>query len=142
MATFRNALREGSLAALRRVPKSDLHNHAYAGGNREWVAREMGHDIAPLERPLNSMSAMHAWVDRQFGSVFAGPNGRLKAFEATFVQARYDGVTFTHVGLQAQSCRLRHAVELLEVFDWLTVFVSGKIERFVEPDRTQAHRPC
>jgi adenosine deaminase len=98
MTTFQNALREGSLAALRRVPKSDLHNHAYAGGNREWVARELGHDIAPLERPLNSMSEMHTWVDRQFGSVFAGPEGRLKAFEATFVQARYDGVTRLEVG--------------------------------------------
>jgi len=86
------------LDALRSIPKSDLHNHAYAGGNREWVARVAGRDIAPLDRPLNSMAEMHGWVDRQFGSVFAGPIGRLKAFEATFVQARHDGVTRLEIG--------------------------------------------
>jgi adenosine deaminase len=98
MTSFQDALRTGSLEALRSIPKSDLHNHAYAGGNREWVTREARRDIAPLERPLNSMAEMHAWVDRQFGSVFAGPNGRLRAFEATFVQARHDGVTRLEVG--------------------------------------------
>jgi adenosine deaminase len=98
MTAFQDALRAESLEALREIPKSDLHNHAYAGGNREWVARETGRDIAPLEQPLNSMPKMHAWVDRQFGSVFAGRAGRLKAFEATFVQARYDGVTRLEVG--------------------------------------------
>lgn len=98
MASFQNALRQGSLAALRCIPKSDLHNHAYAGGNREWVARETGRDIVPLVRPLKSMSEMHAWVDHQLGPVFAGSKGRLKAFEATFIQARHDGVTRLEVG--------------------------------------------
>src|SRR5215510_1308215 len=97
MASF-NALRAGDLLALREIPKSDLHNHAYAGGNREWVARATGRDIAPLNRPLKSMAEMHDWVDRQIGAVFAGPQGRLKALEATFVQARHDGITRLEVG--------------------------------------------
>jgi len=103
MTTFQYALRAQSVRALQEIPKSDLHNHAYAGGNREWVARATGRDISPLERPLNSM---HEWVDRQFGSVFAGPEGRLKAFEATFVQARYDGVTRLEVGEDAWAITL------------------------------------
>jgi adenosine deaminase len=98
MASLQDALGAGNLEALREIPKSDLHNHAYAGGNREWAARVTGRDIAPLERPLTSMAEMHVWVDRQFGSVFAGSEGRLKAFEATFVQARFDGVTRLEVG--------------------------------------------
>jgi adenosine deaminase len=98
MTSFQEALRAGSLEALRSIPKSDLHNHAYAGGNRAWVSRVTGCDIPPLDRPLNSMAEMHAWVDRRFGSVFAGPAGRLKAFEATFIQARYDGVTRLETG--------------------------------------------
>ncbi len=96
--SFTDALEAGSLEALRQVPKSDLHNHALAGGNREWVRGMTGHDIAPLEKPLGSMAEMHAWVGRQFGPVFAGPEGRLRAFEATLVQARYDGVTRIEVG--------------------------------------------
>jgi hypothetical protein len=61
MTSLEHALRAEDLEALRSIPKSDLHNHAYAGGNREWVARMMGRDIAPLQRPLNSMAEMHAW---------------------------------------------------------------------------------
>ena len=63
--SFQDALRTGSLETLRTIPKSDLHNHAYAGGNRAWVSRVTGRDIAPLDRQLNSMAEMHAWVDRQ-----------------------------------------------------------------------------
>jgi adenosine deaminase len=62
------------------------------------VARVTGRDIAPLERPLTSMAEMHVWINRRFGSVFAGSEGRLKAFEAAFVQARFDGVTRLEVG--------------------------------------------
>ena len=50
----------------------------------------MGRDIASLERPHDSMPEMHEWVDHQFGSDFAGPQERLKAFETTIVQPRYD----------------------------------------------------
>jgi hypothetical protein len=98
MTSFKDALKAGDVEALRKVPKSDLHNHAYAGGNREWVSRLTERDIAPLDRPLSSMAEMDAWVDRQFGSAFAGADGRLIAFEATFVQARYDGVTRLEAG--------------------------------------------
>jgi hypothetical protein len=39
-----------------------------------------------------------AWIEDQLGSVFSGPTGRLRAFEATSVQAKYDGVTRLEVG--------------------------------------------
>jgi hypothetical protein len=44
------------------------------------------------------MAEMHAWVEDRLGSVFNGPNGRLRAFEAAFVQARYDGVARLEIG--------------------------------------------
>jgi adenosine deaminase len=98
MIQLQDALRIGSLEALRSVPKSDLHNHAFGGGNRAWVARATGRDIAPLARPLSSMSDMHRWVDEHLGPLFKGPRGRLTAFEATLVQAKFDGVTRLEVG--------------------------------------------
>jgi adenosine deaminase len=39
------------------------------------------------------MAEMNAWVEDRLGSLFSGPTGRLRAFEATLVQAKYDGVT-------------------------------------------------
>src|SRR6516162_4771307 len=98
MTSLQEAVKTGNLEALRSVPKSDLHNHAFGGGNRAWVARVTGCDVAPLDRPLNSIAEMHAWVDRHLGALFVGPAGRLNAFEATFVQAQFDGVTRLEIG--------------------------------------------
>jgi Adenosine deaminase len=97
-ATFQDALKTGDVNARRTIPKSDLHNHALAGGHRALVSAWAGRDIAPLDRPLPSMADMHAWVEDRLGSLFNGPAGRLRAFEATFVQAKYDGVTRLEIG--------------------------------------------
>jgi len=97
-AAFREALVTGDIAALRKSPKSDLHNHAFAGGEREFVKLRTGQDIQPLQKPLRPMDEMHAWVDKNFGGVFEGAAGRLLAFEATLIQAKKDGVTRLNTG--------------------------------------------
>ncbi len=96
--TFQQALVAGDVSALQKCPKSDLHNHAFAGGERKFVKQRTGHDIQPLQKPLQSMDEMHAWIDKNFGDVFEGSAGRLLAFEATMVQAKKDGVTRLDVG--------------------------------------------
>src|SRR5215813_12260674 len=95
---FQDVLKTGDVRALRAIPKSDLHNHAFAGGHRALVSEWAGRDIAPLDRPLTSMAEMGAWVEDRLGSLFNGPKGRLRAFEAAFVQAKYDGVTRLEIG--------------------------------------------
>lgn len=97
-ALFQEALAEGDKAALRKCPKSDLHNHAFAGGCRQFVKRKTVRDIQPLQAPLNSMDDMHGWVAENFGDVFDGADGRILAFEATLVQAMNDGVTRIDTG--------------------------------------------
>jgi len=95
---FQTALETGDLDAIRRIPKSDLHNHFFLGGNRALVSEWAGKDIAPLDHKLGCMAEMHEWVQAHFGTLFAGPQGRLKAFEATLVQAKLDGVTRLETG--------------------------------------------
>jgi adenosine deaminase len=97
-SSFRTALETGDLEAIRRVPKSDLHNHFFLGGNRTLVSGWAGKDIAPLDHKLSCMAEMHEWVQAQLGRLFAGAQGRLKAFEATLVQAKLDGVTRLETG--------------------------------------------
>ena len=96
--SFQDALQTGDIGAIRAFPKSDLHNHALAGGHRALVSQWAGRDIAPLDRPLASIAEMHAWVDDRLGPLFNGAEGRLRAFEATLVQAKHDGVTRLEVG--------------------------------------------
>jgi adenosine deaminase len=98
MPSFQAALERGDPEALRRFPKADLHNHFFCGGNRALVSQWAGYDIAPLDRKLASMAEMDEWVQSRFGRLFAGAPGRLKAFEATLVQARLDGVTRLDTG--------------------------------------------
>jgi len=38
MTSFQEALKTDSLEALRSFLKSELHNHAFGGGNRAWIA--------------------------------------------------------------------------------------------------------
>jgi len=96
--SFQDALKTGDLRALRAIPKSDLHNHSIGGGHPPLVSEWAGRDIAPLDRPLASMAEMGEWVEDRLGSLFSGPTGRLRAFEAPFAQAKYAGVTRLEVG--------------------------------------------
>ncbi len=58
-SSFRTALETGDLDAIRRVPKSDLHNHFFLGGNRTLVSGWADKDIAPLDHKLSCMAEMH-----------------------------------------------------------------------------------
>jgi adenosine deaminase len=101
MSAFTDALEAGDLAALRRIPKADLHIHGIGGGDRDFLRERTGVDIAPVEGIFHSMAEMHAFSDRRLAPVFVGPVGRALALEATFVQARKDGVTRIEVGTDA-----------------------------------------
>jgi adenosine deaminase len=130
MAPFQAALEAGDLDAIRRVPKSDLHNHFFLGGNRALVSGWAGKDIAPLDRKLGSMAEMHQWVEARFGVLFAGAQGRLKAFEATLVQARIDGVTRLETGETPWAITLHNnsAAELTEAHRGVHARVAPDIE--------------
>lgn len=95
---FTAALEQGDLAALRRVPKADLHNHFVLGGSRDYLRQKTGWDIQPLRRPLYSMEQMHRWTQEHLGARFdSGPMRRL-LIEAAFAQARQDGVSVLEIG--------------------------------------------
>src|SRR4051794_32933008 len=103
---FVEALEARNLAALRLCPKADLHIHAIGGGDRAFLRERTGVDIAPVAGRLSSMAEMHAFAEERLAPVLSGPAGRALAFEATFVQARNDGVTRLEVGEDAWSITL------------------------------------
>jgi len=98
---FIDALTRRDLAAIRRVPKSDLHNHGLASGNRDFIRERTGRDIAPVTQPLRSMAEMHAWFDANIAPVFKSlppDEAHRLGREAPFVQARLNGVTRIEFG--------------------------------------------
>ncbi len=91
-SSFQEALRASDFDAIRRFPKSDLHNHVVGGGNPAWVSMKTNVRIDPLQRKLTSMAEMHAWAEEHLGHLNS-PDNRLLLIEAAFVQAASDGVT-------------------------------------------------
>ena len=98
MMTFTDALKSADLSAIRSFPKSDLHNHFVLGGNREYLLKKTGYKIESISKPLTSMNEMDAWSAKYIGNRYNSPEGRKLLIEATFAQAKYDGVTILEIG--------------------------------------------
>jgi adenosine deaminase len=96
---FIAALEAGDGDGVRRIPKSDLHNHCMLGGERHHVYERTGLRIEPVREPLRSMQEMHDWVARHLGRLAHDPATRLALYEAGVVQAVHDGITRLEVGV-------------------------------------------
>ena len=93
---FQQALRAEDLDAIRLCPKSDLHNHGWAGADPVSVAAILGTTCAQLDHKLTWMDEMHAWVGENFGN--PDPKLRPQLFEAAFVRAAKDGLVRFEIG--------------------------------------------
>lgn len=95
---FIEALKSENIENIRQFPKSDLHNHFVLGGNRDYIFNKTGHYIKSISKPLKSMDEMDAWSRKYIGNYFNSTDLRRLLIEATFVQAKSDGVTVLEIG--------------------------------------------
>jgi adenosine deaminase len=75
-----------------------LHNHFSLGGSREYIKKVTGIDIPYFKDVLSSMEDMHSWNDKYIGKIFSNSEMRRLLIEATFYQAKVDGVTILEIG--------------------------------------------
>ena len=68
------------------------------GGSRHFLREYSGRDILPIKHQLHSMDEMHAWNSKNIGTIFETPEGRRMLIQATFLQAKDDGVTILEIG--------------------------------------------
>ncbi|WP_347561839.1 hypothetical protein [Clostridium sp. E02] len=92
------ALKNNDLKTIRNIPKADLHNHFVLGGSREYIQRKTGYNIQPIQSVLYSMTDMHIWSHENIGCRFNCKDMRKLLIEATFEQAKNDGVSILEIG--------------------------------------------
>ena len=95
---FMEALKNQDIDALKQIPKADLHNHFVLGGNRHYIEKMTGISIPFHQGILSSMQDMHDWNHKYIGEKFDSKEMRKLLIEATFVQAKEDGVKVLEIG--------------------------------------------
>jgi len=95
---FMNALTNQDIESVRKIPKADLHNHFVLGGNRQYIETMTGINIPYHPGNLSSMQDMHEWNHKYIGEKFDNSEMRNLLIEATFVQAKEDGVKVLEIG--------------------------------------------
>ncbi|PNV62723.1 adenosine deaminase [Clostridium sp. chh4-2] len=95
---FINALKAHDTDTIRQTPKSDLHNHFVLGGDRQYIKDVTGCDIPAFKGILSSMQDMHDWNNTYLGTKFDSKEMRKLLIEATFVQAKNDGIKVLEIG--------------------------------------------
>jgi len=88
---FIKALEDNDLCEMRKIPKSDLHNHAPRGGNKKYIEAFYGVKI-PKPPIFKNLNEMNAWNLANIKPFIEGTTGYEKRIEAAFIQAKMDGV--------------------------------------------------
>ncbi|MEG2270573.1 MAG: NUDIX domain-containing protein [Bacilli bacterium] len=90
---FIKGLEHNNLEELRKIPKSDFHNHAPYGGNPDTFKSITGYEINKTEIKFKSIVEMNQWCDENISRRFDNKEGFLKRVNSAFLQASLDGVT-------------------------------------------------
>ncbi|MDP1623519.1 MAG: hypothetical protein Q8M08_14400 [Bacteroidales bacterium] len=81
-----------SIKYFRQLPKSDLHNHCLLGGKRSVIENHLGRKLSPFSATKPGIDDLNRWIGKELRPYFQLPGAFEKAVEASFVQARFDGV--------------------------------------------------
>ncbi|MCX6282426.1 MAG: adenosine deaminase [Bacteroidetes bacterium] len=90
--SFRDALQERDLNAIRSIPKSDLHNHCMLGGKASVLNRFYGEKLQPFRADKMGIEPLNRWIGDVYAPFMKKEGAFEKAVEAAFIQAKQDGV--------------------------------------------------
>ncbi|MEI8004986.1 MAG: adenosine deaminase [Bacteroidota bacterium] len=90
--SFKTALEDGNLKAIRSIAKSDLHNHAMLGGKASVIQKFYGQKLQPFRAGHMGIEPLNRWIGEVYAPFLRTEGAFEKAIEAAFVQAKHDGV--------------------------------------------------
>jgi adenosine deaminase len=103
---FTEALESHDLRSLRKIPKSDLHNHALMGGRLRSMEKFSGKNLEKFRNGAKGVSGINEWLEKVYRPLFDMPGAFKAAVDAAFYQAKSDGVTVLEMSMDAFMGRL------------------------------------
>jgi len=97
--SFIEAIKAGNLSAVRKIPKSDLHNHCLMGGRRSHMEKFVGRKIEPFRDKVLGIHGVNQWIGTVYRPVIQLPMAIEAAIEGAFLEAKSDGVTVLEMSL-------------------------------------------
>jgi adenosine deaminase len=92
---FFEALEQNSIEQMRKIPKSDHHNHAARGGTKDYVAKCLDIKFPDRNEVFSSIDEMDNWIKGILDtSSVSGKMRYLRCVEAAFIAAKEDHVTY------------------------------------------------
>ena len=88
---FMDALIENDLEALRKVPKSDLHNHQSRGANKHDLEQWLNIKIPSFDR-VNSVLEMDNWYSQNIKGLTNTRETYEMKIKSTFYEARRENI--------------------------------------------------
>ncbi len=116
------ALKQNSLKAMQKIPKSDLHSHGARGGHISYIAEWANVEIEqPPEKflPKENKSALYSmqeWFKKTIRPHCVGFEGHLKRWEAAFAQAANDTISLMSISFRT--------AEIFKYFFKITDFIK------------------
>jgi adenosine deaminase len=104
---FTEALTGRDISLLRKVPKSDLHNHGLLGGRISAIEKFFGRPIEPFRYQGTGFGEVNQWLIKNYIDVIRKPGAFEAAVEAAFMQAKADGVVTLEMSIDGGFGHLR-----------------------------------
>jgi adenosine deaminase len=96
---FRNALENNDLKGLRKIAKSDLHNHCMMGGRLAHMEKFYGKQIPKFSYGDKGIQGINDWIALHYRPVLDKTGSLEAAIEGAFVQAKSDGITLLEMSI-------------------------------------------
>jgi adenosine deaminase len=103
---FINALENKDLRAVKKIPKSDLHNHSMMGGRLKSMEKFMGQKLEKFNSGHKGILGINEWLGSVYRSVLNQEGAFKAAIDAAFIQAKADGVTVLDMSMDAVMGRM------------------------------------
>jgi adenosine deaminase len=103
---FVEALESGDIRRIRKLPKSDLHNHCLMGGRLTLLEKLTGSKIKPFRSTGAGIQDINNWIATSLRQAFQHPQAFETAVRGAFLQARTDGVSVLEMSMDACLPRL------------------------------------